>query len=382
MSWPADAELVEDQDHADFRSSVRSFLAQHAPTRRVRQLCDDAGRVERSALWRQLCTELGVAGLCVPEEFGGQGAPASYQVVLLEELGRTLAPVPMFASTVLATTALLESGDAEACKRWLPAMVRGERVATMAAGERPHDWDLRSVTTTATCLGGRWRVTGSKPWVVDGDNATLALVLADSADGSVLLAVDLDDEAVRREVSATLDPTRPAVTIHVDDVVADLVGGVGEGRRIVDATMRRAAVALAAEQLGVATRALEMAVEQAKTRVQFGRAIGSFQSLKHLLADCYVEVEGLRASVRHAAQALDDGDPAQATLLAHLCKAVGSDVALDVAGASIQVHGGIGFTWEHDAHLYFKRATVSRQWLGTPAYHRDKVAALMLGATA
>lgn len=385
MSWPGDQEHVEDQDHLDFRRSVRSYLQRRVPTSRVRDLATEGnanGRsaTERLALWRQLCSELGVAGLCVPEEFGGQGAPASYQAIVLEEFGRTLTPVPMMSTAVLAPTALLESGDADACWRWLPSIVRGELIATVAAVERPHDWDLRTIETKATRSDGQWRVTGAKPWVIDGDCAEITFVLADTEDGLALFAVGLDDESVRREPSATLDHTRPSAAVRFDGAPADLVGSLGHGRTVIEATFQRAAVALAAEQLGVAARALEMAVEQAASRVQFGRAIGSFQSIKHLLADRYVEVESLRASVWHAARTLDD-DPEQIALLVHLCQAVGSEVALEAAGANIQVHGGIGFTWEHDAHLYFKRATVSRQWLGTAEYHREKVAALMLDAT-
>ncbi|MGH1565295.1 acyl-CoA dehydrogenase family protein [Mumia sp. DW29H23] len=385
MSRMADLAQVEDQDHRDFRRSLRAYLEQRLPVSRVRELVVDGEDVgdatQRRALWRHLCGELGVAGLCVPEQYGGQGAPSTYEAVVMEELGRSLAPLPMISTAVLTVAALLAADDEDACRRWLPPIARGDLVATVAAAERPHDWDLQAIETTAVWNGAQWRITGTKPWVVDGDCADVVLVLAGTEDGPGLLAVDLTDETVRREAGATLDPTRPVAVLRFVDAPAELVGALGRGRDILDASFRRAAVALGAEQLGVAARALEMAVDHATQRVQFGRPIGSFQAIKHLLADRYVEIEGLRASVRHAARALDD-DPEQVPLLAHLCQAVGSEAALEAAGATIQVHGGIGFTWDHDAHLYFKRATVSRQWFGTPEHHRDKVAALMLGATA
>lgn len=367
---------VDDHVRSDVRASLRSFLGDHAPMAHVRRVVGGPEGLDR-ALWRRLCQDQQLAAMAVPEEYGGIEAPFAVQAVVLEELGRALTPVPYLSTVVLAAKALLLSGDDHACRAWLPRLVAGDVVATVTAVEDPHDWRLDRLSTSAAMDGAGWRVSGAKSWVLDGAAADVALVLAATPEGPGLFLVKTSDRSVTSEPARTLDPTRPLATLVLDGSPALPVGRPGAGRDVVLATHQHAAVALAAEQLGGAQRTLEMAVDYARGRTQFGRPIGAFQAIKHLLADQLVDNEALAAAVRYAADALDER-PEEVPLLAHLCRAVGSETYVAAAASCIQVHGALGYTWEHDAHLYFKRATASRMWLGSPDHHREQVAAIML----
>ena len=359
-------------EQAELRDSVRRFLAERAPLSRARQLME-AGDGLDGAVWEQAGSQLGLLGLAIPEQYGGAGFTFAEQVIVLEELGAALYGGPYLASAVLAATALLASSD-EGCRRdLLPAIASGQTIATLAFTEDDGSWDPAAIRLSATRAGDGWRLDGHKSFVLDGGSAGLVLVLA-LADGALsLFAVEAGAPGLSTTVLPTLDQTRQLARLELQAVPGRLIGSPGEAAAVMDRVLDVAAIALAAEQLGGAQRALDMAVEYAKVRHQFGRPIGSFQALKHRMADLLLEVESLRAAVSYAAEAVAEGSQ-EVPVVAALLKAYASDTYFHVAAENIQIHGGIGFTWEHDAHLYFKRATSSGLLLGDASYHRERLA--------
>ena len=292
----------------------------------------------------------------------------------MEEMGRALLCAPFLSSAVLATTTLLRSDDEEARERLLPGLVSGELVATLALTEDSARWDAPGVRLTARESAGSWLLRGHKTFVLDGASADVVLTVARTdEDGIGVFRVDGDAPGLTREPLPTMDPTRRQARLAYDDVPAIRLRTHGGGWDLVSEVLERAAVALAAEQVGVASRALETAVEYAKVRHQFGRPIGSFQAVKHLLADVLLEVESARAAAHYALLAAENDDPGLPAV-ASLAKAFCSDACLQATEQNIQVHGGIGFTWEHPAHLYLKRAKTSQLLFGDPAYHRELLA--------
>ena len=362
--------VTAEQD--ELRDSVRRFLADKAPLTRVRQLMETEDGLDR-AVWQQAGEQLGLVGLAIPEEYGGSGFSFAEQAIVLEELGAALYGGPYLASGVLAATALLASQDEGAKSDLLPGIASGEVIATLAFTEDDGSWDPSTVRLTATKDGDAWRLDGHKSFVLDGGTAGLYLVLA-KADGALsLFAVEADAAGLGRTVLPTLDETRKLARLQFDGVSGRLIGSVGDAAAVIEKVLDVAAVALAAEQLGGAQAALDMVVEYSKVRHQFGRPIGSFQALKHRMADLLLEVESLRSAVQYAAAAVAD-DSEELPVLASLVKAYASETYFHVAAENIQMHGGIGFTWEHDAHLYFKRAKSSELFLGDASYHRERLA--------
>ena len=364
-------------EQRELRNSVRRFLAERTPLTRVRELMETADGIDPD-VWRQASTQLGLPGIAVPEEYGGAGFSFAEQAIVLEELGAALFTGPYLASAVLAATALLASDDEEARKDLLPGIAAGETIATLAFTEDGGSWDPASIRLAATPDDTGWRLDGHKSFVLDGHTADLILaVAAAGTDGKLsLFAVDAVDGGaigLTRHALPTLDQTRKLARLAFDGTPARLVGEPGAARAVLDRTLDVAAIALAAEQLGGAQRALDMAVAYAKVRQQFGRPIGSFQAIKHRCADLLLEVESLRSAVGYAAAAVAAGST-EVPVLAPLLKAYASEVYSHVAGENIQIHGGIGFTWEHDAHLYLKRAKASELFLGDASYHRDRLA--------
>ncbi|MFE1784809.1 acyl-CoA dehydrogenase family protein [Streptomyces sp. NPDC059506] len=348
--------LGEEQE--ELRAAVRSLLARH----------------EGAAAWRPLVEQIGAAGLAVPEEYGGAGCGALEVHVVTEELGRVLSPVPFLGSAVLAVRALLASGDAAACGGLLPGLAAGTAVGALAWAEPGPSAPASPRTRAEQEPDGTWRLTGVKEHVLHGADADVLLVTAGSAAGCSLFQVPADGPGVVREAVGTMDLTRPQARVRLDGAGARPVGAGGDGGRALARALDEGAVALAAEQVGAASRALEATVEYAKARVQFGRAIGSFQAVKHRLADCYVMVESARSLALAAAFASADDSPELPRLAAAAASAC-SEAFSAVAGEMIQLHGGIGITWEHDAHRYFKRAHGSALLLGTPSSHRRRLAA-------
>jgi alkylation response protein AidB-like acyl-CoA dehydrogenase len=362
-------------EQRELREAVRRFLAERAPLTRVRELMETADGTDPD-VWRQASAQLGLPGIAVPEEYGGAGFSFAEQAIVLEELGAALFTGPYLASAVLAVTALLASADTEAKKDLLPGIAAGETVATLAFAEDGGSWDAAAIRLAAakTTENG-WRLEGHKSFVLDGHAADLILtVAATGTDGKLsLFAVTPAAEGLTRRALPTLDQTRKLARLEFSDTPARLVGEQGAARAVLDRTLDVAAIALAAEQLGGAQRALDMAVAYAKIRQQFGRPIGSFQAIKHRCADLLLEVESLRSAVGYAAAAVAAGST-EVPVLASMLKAYASEVYSHVAGENIQIHGGIGFTWEHDAHLYLKRAKASELFLGDAGYHRDRLA--------
>ena len=354
-------QLVFDAEQEQLRQAVRRFCENEMSSETVRELMATPDAHD-PARWRRMASELGLQGLLVPEEHGGSGAGFVELAVVQEEFGRAVFPGP-FLSTVFATLAVLDADDEDVAKDLLPGIADGSTIATVAVTEPDGRWDIDAVATTAA--GNR--ITGQKAFVPDGALADLILVVARTDDGPTLFAVDGDAPGLTRTATPTLDQTRPMARLELDGVPGRPVGA------FLRTTVDKIAVAIALEQVGGAQRTLDMAVDYAKQRQQFGRAIGSFQAIKHKAADVMLRVESARAAAYYAAWAVAAGSPEVASV-SSLAKAYCSDAYLFAAEQNIQIHGGIGFTWEHDAHLHLKRAQASRLWLGDPTHHRARLA--------
>jgi alkylation response protein AidB-like acyl-CoA dehydrogenase len=360
----------EEQD--ELRRMVRRFLEEKSPETEVRRLMATVEGYDE-AVWRQMADQLALQAMIIPEEFGGAGFGYVELLVVLEEMGAALLCAPYFSTVALATNALLSAGDEQASKQWLPSIASGETIATLALTEDSGRWDLDAVTTTATKGADGWLINGHKSFVLDGHTAGLILVAAKSSAGLSLFAVEAGASGCTRTPLATMDQTRKQARLEFDATPATLVGTDGGASEGLQRTLQLAAVALAAEQVGGAQRVLDNAVEYAKNRMQFGRPIGSFQAIKHKCADMLLEVESAKSAAYYGAWAasVDDDDlPVAASLAKSYC----SEAYFHCASENIQIHGGIGFTWEHHAHLYFKRAKSSELLLGDPAYHRELLA--------
>ena len=360
------------EEQEELRRTVRAFLEDKSPSAEVRRLMETAEGFD-PAVWRQMAEQLGLQGLAIPEEYGGSGFTYVELVVVLEEMGRALLCAPYFSTIALAANTILHSGDDAARKELLPGIASGETIATLAFTEDNGRWDAEGITMTATKSGGAYTLDGHKMFVLDGHTAGLILVAARTGEGISLFQVAGDASGLTRTALQTMDQTRKQARLEFSGVPAKLIGAEGKGWDTLGRVLDLAAVALAAEQVGGAQKCLDMAVEYAKVRVQFGRPIGSFQAIKHKCADMLLEVESAKSAAYYAGWAaaeLNDELP----VVASLAKAYCSDAYFHAAAENIQIHGGIGFTWEHDAHLYFKRAKSSELLLGDPTYHRELLA--------
>jgi alkylation response protein AidB-like acyl-CoA dehydrogenase len=352
----------------ELRSVMRAFLERRSPESEVRRLMATTDGYD-TATWKHLATQIGLQGLTIPEEFGGAGGSFVELGIVLEEMGRSLLCAPFFATAVLAANALLHSGDKAAMSDYLPGIASGDTVATVAFVEDAGRWDAEGIQMPAERDGGQWRLTGAKTFVLDGHTADVLIVAARTVDGVSLFAVSAAADGLRRAALRTLDETRKQARVEFSSTPARLIGAIGAGWTTLASVLDLAAVALAAEQVGGAQRCLDMAVEYAKQRVQFGRPIGSFQAVKHKCADMLLEVETAKSAAYYAMWAAA-GESDDLSVVASLAKAHCSDAYFHVAAENIQVHGGIGFTWEHPAHLYFKRAKSSQLLFGDAIYHR------------
>jgi len=356
----------------EYRAVVRDFLAAKAAEADVRRVMASESGLDEQA-WQDLAQQLGLQGVSVPEEYGGAGMGMVELGIAAEELGGALACVPFFSTAVLATQALLLSADDKSKQRWLGPIVDGTCIATVAVTEGNGDWDLASIAVTATDSGG-WRLSGRKTYVIDGHRADLILVAARTGDGIGLFAVERDAVGLSAQAQATMDQTRRFATIELQDVPAEPVEL--DAAALLSRLEDIALTVLAAEQIGGAQRCLDMAVDYAKTRLQFGRPIGSFQAIKHKCADILMLIESARAASGYALWCAQE-DPGSLPLAASMAKATASEAYFRAAADNIQIHGGIGFTWEHPAHLYFKRAKSSELWLGDPVLQRERIAQLL-----
>ncbi|RAY16623.1 acyl-CoA dehydrogenase [Actinomadura craniellae] len=358
-------ELAVTEEQAELRTALRRFFTDTSPSAEVRRRMATAEGYD-PAFWARLSGELGLPGLAVPEEYGGAGYGMREQAVALEEMGRALVCAPYLSSAVLAAGALAACGDEPARRELLPGIAAGTTLATLAAGEE----DGR--VTAAPAQAG-WALDGTRTHVLDGHVADLLLVVARTPDGPALFVVDGTAPGLDRTALTTLDQTRRLARLDFASVPAR---PVADSAAAVARALDLAAVALAAEQVGGAQRVLEMSVEYAKVRHQFGRPIGSFQAIKHKCADMLLAVESARSAVLYAATVADT-DPAALPAAAALAQAYCSEAYLTAAAENIQIHGGIGFTWEHDAHLHFKRAKSAELLFGSPAHHRRNFADLV-----
>jgi alkylation response protein AidB-like acyl-CoA dehydrogenase len=364
--------LVFTQEQEELRRTVRSFLADTSSSSQVRRLMDTPDGLDRT-VWDRMATQLGLHGLAVPEEYGGAGYGLVEQVVVSEETGRALLCAPYLGTVGLAITALLAAEDDAAAKDLLPGLAEGRTIATLAFTEDDGSWDPEATSLPAEGSGDSWTLTGAKSFVLDGAAADLFLVVARTRGGLSLFAVEATAPGVQRTPLETLDLTRKQVRLVFDGTPARLIGEEGAGRGVLERTLDVAATLLAVEQVGGAQACLDMTVDYAKIRTQFGRKIGSFQAVKHRLADMLVAVESARSAAYHAGWAAAHA-PAELPVAAAMAKAVASEAFVFCATESIQLHGGIGFTWEHDAHLYYRRAHSTALLLGDATYQRELLA--------
>lgn len=365
-----DFAFSEEQD--ELRSTVRSFLDSKSPSAEVRRLMDtEAGYDE--AVWKQMAEQLGLQAMHIPEEFGGAGFTYQELCIVLEEMGRSLLCAPFFSTVVLGANALLLSDDDDAKNEYLPSIAAGETIATLAFTEDSGRWDLEGIEMQAAKAGDGYTLSGHKNFVIDGGTANLILVAA-RVDGVLcLFAVDGDASGITRQNLATMDQTRKQARIEFADTPARLIGQTGSADALLTTLFDLVSVALASEQVGGAQKCLDMAVEYAKVRVQFGRPIGSFQAIKHKCADMLLEVVSAQSAAYYGSWCASEMNE-ELSQVAPLAKSYCSEAYFHAAAENIQIHGGIGFTWEHDAHLYFKRAKSTELFLGDPAYHREILA--------
>jgi alkylation response protein AidB-like acyl-CoA dehydrogenase len=371
------------QEQEMLRATARKFFENECASTFVRErMAEPAGVTDD--FWTKLA-EQGWLGLVYPEQYGGAGLGFVDLTVLMEEMGRVVMPGPFFSTSILGGLAILEAGSAAQKEEWLTKIAAGEAKATLAWTEPSARWDAAGVTTTARAADGGWVLSGTKLFVPDAHLADVLVVVARTSesaraeDGVSLFLVRKDTPGLEVKLLPTMDQTRKLCEVSLRDarVGAEAPLGVRDGGWAPLArVIQRATVALCAEMCGGAQRVLEMTTEYAKIRVAFGKPIGSYQGVKHRAADMLVDVENAKSLTYYAAWAVDE-NAMEAPLAASMAKAYASDAFRRVAGAGIQLHGGIGFTWEHDLHLYFKRAKSSEFTFGDATYHRERVAQLI-----
>jgi alkylation response protein AidB-like acyl-CoA dehydrogenase len=359
---------VTDEQRA-LRSAVADLMAKRSPEHAVRALmATDTGF--DPTVWEELAA-MGLLGLLIPEHHGGAGAGLVEIGIVMEEMGAALLVGPYLSTAVLVPNLLAEAGDAAESAAVLPRIAAGELIASVAFAEDGSARMPATLATSARAVGDGWQLTGGKNFVLDGKLAGLVYVLAATDAGPAVLAVEAGATGLEVTPLTTVDLTRKQCRLQFADTPARLVGQLGSGVEVFGAALDSSAVALVGEQAGGARRVMRMAAEYAKTRYQFGRAIGSFQAVKHMCADMLLEAESAVSAARFAAEAFAQQSPSRIADLA-LAQAYCSDAFVFVAATNIQVHGGIGFTWEHPAHLYLRRARSDAQLLGSPSWQRER----------
>jgi alkylation response protein AidB-like acyl-CoA dehydrogenase len=356
------------------RKSAADFLNKECPMTYVRQMMEDE-RGYSEELWNKMAG-LGWLGLIYPEEFGGAGLSLVELVVVLEEMGRVVLPGPFFSTVALGGLAVLEAGSSDQKQRLLPGIVTGKAKATLALLEENARWDEKGVNVAAEKSGSGYRLSGVKLFVPDAHVADFLVCAARTSEGVSLFLLERQQPGVSTRLLKTMDQTRKLCEVTLDKVQAGaeaVLGMPGKGWEVLARVIDRSKVALCAEMCGGAQKVLDMSVEYAKVREQFGRPIGSFQAIQHKCANMLVQVESAKSATYYAAWAVSNGAP-DAPLAAAMAKAYCSDAYRQVSAEGIQVHGGIGFTWEHDLHIYFKRAKGSEVTFGDATWNRELVA--------
>jgi alkylation response protein AidB-like acyl-CoA dehydrogenase len=370
-------------EQEELRATARAFLAEHSASEQVRAgMQSELGFSPE--LWKRIATELGWPAVSIPEEYGGLGLGPVELCALLEVMGEALLCAPFFSTVCLGANALLVAASEEQKQALLPAIAEGRSIATLAAAEPGCGWNFSRLECVVRHDGGEVVLDGRKRFVLDGHCADLLVVAARlegsrGDEGISLFAVPAESAGVERRLLPTLDQTRRLAEIDLHGVrlpAAARLGHEGGGAEALAQIVELAAIALAAEQVGGAQRCLDLAVAHAKGRVQFGRPIGSFQAIQHRCADMMLRVESARSAAYYAAcVAAERG--ADRARVASLAKAYCSDAYFQCAADALQIHGGVGFTWEYDVHLHLKRAKWSESFLGDPAWHRERVARLI-----
>lgn len=354
-------------DQKFLRDEARKFLEAQCTSAHVRAVLDDENMSHNEGVWKQI-VEMGWLGAAIPEEYGGLGLGMLELCVIAEELGRVLAPVPFGSSAFFFAEALKIAGSEDQKSQMLPKVADGSLIGCIAVSEGPGE--IKAGTLATRLKDGA--ISGKKIPVTDGDIATHAVVLVKDGSGESLVIVDLSQSGVSRESIKTLEPTRSHATISFDGAAAELLGEAGNGMALLDQINDRAAILLAFEQLGGASRCLEMANEYAKERVAFGRAIGGNQAIKHKLADMYVKNEVARSNAYYGAWALSS-DAAELPEAAAAARVAASEAYWFASKENIQTHGGMGFTWEVDCHLFYRRAKLLAVQAGSPAVWKEKL---------
>ncbi len=371
------------QDQAALRQSAREYLSEKCTTQFVRKMFDEPAGYSKE-MWKEMAS-LGWLGLTFPEENGGLGLGMVEQSMMLEEMGRAVFPGPYFSSVVLAGSALAAAGDKDQKKKYLNAIADGQMIATMGVLEETPGWDAQAIQTRAEAGGGGFVLNGVKRFVPFAQAADVMLIPARTSakpDGISLFLVDTKAKGIEMSALKNIDLTNQSAEVRLNNVMVpeeNIVGDVDAAWPILQQVWQRAAVGASAEMLGCARKAMEMSVEYAKVREAFGQKLGQFQAIKHKLAEMLVEVESSHAAVYYAAWA-QDAQNDDAALAASAAKAYVGDAARKVCGEAIQVHGGIGFTWDFDLHLYFKRAKYFEPMYGDAEYHRELAARALAGA--
>jgi alkylation response protein AidB-like acyl-CoA dehydrogenase len=366
--------FTKEQD--EFRASLRRALEARSPTKEVRRLMATDEGFDREA-WRKLNQELGLTAIHIPEAYGGQGFGYAELGIVLEEMGRAVVCAPFFSTAVLATAAILNGGSEDQKKALLPSLADGSKTATLAFSEDGGSNDPAEVAMTATPSGATWRLDGTKSFVLDGHTADLIVVLARrpgsrGEEGLSFFTVDGDSAGLERRRLKAMDETRKLARLKFNSVEARLLGQAEKAAEPFAKTMQQVLICLANEMVGGADRLREDALAYVKMRMQFGRSIASFQTTKNKAADMLVDVELAKSAAYYAAAALDENDN-DIPALASLAKAQASEAYLQTAIHAVQMHGGIGFTWDNDTHLWFKRAKSSEILFGDANEHREKM---------
>jgi alkylation response protein AidB-like acyl-CoA dehydrogenase len=364
------------EEQEEFRSMLRRFLDEKSPTAEVFRLMDTAEGCD-AAVWKQMAEELGLQGIHIPETYGGQGFGFLELCIALEEMGRVLLCAPFFSTVCLAANAIMNAGSDADKRALLPGIASGATIATLAVIEKDDTWDANGVRMVFERAGDDYVLEGSKALVTDGALADVILVAARRPgtagdEGVALFAVRGGTEGLHVTPVDPLDATRKLADIEFAGVKAELLGEEGASGPALRKTLDQACVCLAAESAGGAQRCLDASVAYANARVQFARPIGSFQAIKHKCAEVLLEVESAKATAYYAAWAAENDE--ELSLAASMAKSCCDDALERAAAENIQIHGGIGFTWEADPHLYFKRAKATATLLGNPFYHRARIA--------
>ncbi len=381
LGSPADMDFAFSPEQEELRRTVRQFLDKTSPETEVRRLMATERGYDADT-WHRMADELGLLGMAIPEEYGGAGAGFTELGIVAQEMGRALFCGPFLGTAVLAAAALLESADDAARLRWLPAIAAGELIATVALpgtlagydGAGPPAWEVaaRPAGRPRADAPDGWGLDGTAGFVLDGHVADLILVPAATPEGTSLFAVRGAAPRLARTLLPAFDATRKHARLHFAATPATMIGPAGGAAPVLARVLDLGCLALACEQVGVAECALDMARDYALLRTQFGRPIGSFQAVKHKLANVLLEVEAARSAAWYGLWAADS-QPDQLPVVTSIAKATCTAAAYLATAENIQVHGGIGYTWEHPAHLCFRRATTSRMWLGDPDGHYERL---------